>query len=417
MKKLILLSERLPFPPTSGTKNLLYNYCKILNKDLDIEVVNVSFLEKEDDVSLKPEFISKVYELPNADGKVKLINLIYRTFIKREYPMQVSLFWDPKVKKEVDRIINIEKPDYVIADLVRTSEYLKDYNGYKIVDFQDLFSLRYERQVCMDLSTLNPYGAYLFRLPLFVQKVLSKEFVKRIVMNSEIKLLRKYEINIGKCYNRVMFVAKNEGKLYDKMVKANKSLIVPLGVDFNYFSEDLAIKKTPKSITFMGALNVAHNENGIVNFCRNVFPIIKRKVPQAKIYIIGGGATDVIKSLAETDSNIILMGRVDDVRVAISACEVFICPLRFGSGIKTKNLEAMSMGMPIVTTTIGAENIDAANGKEWFIEDNDIKYAERICQLFENDALRIQMGEAGKKFVKENFSWNTARKAFEEVLR
>ena len=172
MKKIVLLSERLPYPPTSGTKNLLYNYCKILHEKLNLEVINISFLEQDENISAKPDFISRVYTMPNPSGKTKLKNIILKTFIRREYPLQVSLFWDPAIKEKIDDIIHDERPDYVIADFIRTTEYLKDYTGSKIADLQDLLSLRYERQLKVDLRTINPYGAYLFRLPKFAQTVL-----------------------------------------------------------------------------------------------------------------------------------------------------------------------------------------------------------------------------------------------------
>ena len=81
MKKIVLLSERLPYPPTSGTKNLLYNYCKILHEKLNLEVINISFLEQDENISAKPDFISRVYTMPNPSGKTKIRNII---LMKRE---------------------------------------------------------------------------------------------------------------------------------------------------------------------------------------------------------------------------------------------------------------------------------------------------------------------------------------------
>ena len=196
MSKIVLLSERLPYPPTSGTKNLLYNYCKILHESLGMEVVNISFLEQDEDNSKMPDFIARTYELPNPSGIAKLKNIVLKTFIKRQYPLQVSLFWDTEIKKRIEAIIKEEKPDYVISDFIRTTEYLKDYEGFKIADLQDLLSLRYERQLKVDLNTINPYGAYLFRLPKILQKILQFSFVKRYVMRTEISLLKDFECKI-----------------------------------------------------------------------------------------------------------------------------------------------------------------------------------------------------------------------------
>lgn len=414
MSKVVLLSERLPYPPTSGTKNLLYNYCKILHEDLGVEVVNISFLEQDEDNSQKPDFISNAYELPNPSGLSKLKNIVWYTFVKRKYPLQVSLFWDLKIKKQIDAIIENEKPDYVIADFIRTTEYLKDYKGFKIADLQDLLSLRYRRQLNVDLATINPYGAYLFRLPKAMQKVLQLSFIKRFVMQTEIKLLRNFEINVGNYYDRVMFVAKSEGKRFDQMVGKKKSMIAPLGVDYDFFSQDLSLQKKEKSIAFMGALNVAHNENGIIHFIENCMPRIVECVPEATLYIIGGGASEQLKRYAS--NHIIFAGRVPDVRIAIGECDVFICPLQFGSGIKTKNLEAMAMGLPVVTTCIGAENIDARNEVDWLVGDTDLLFADHVVRLLNDRELCEKIGRNGQTFVKKHFTWKLARDAFAEVF-
>lgn len=415
MKKVALLSERLPYPPTSGTKNLLYNYCKIMHDKLCLEVINISFLEQDEEINKKPDFIARTYSLPNPSGFSKFKNIIYKTIVQRKYPLQVSLFWDAKIKTQIDQIIDKEKPDYVIADFIRTTEYLKDYKGYKIADLQDLLSLRYERQRYVDLKRINPYGAYLFRMPKLVQVVLQQSFVKKLIMNMEIKLLRNYEQDVGKNYNRVMFVAKSEGAILDEMIGEKKSLIVPLGADYDYFSQDLQLLKKENSIAFMGALNVAHNENGIVHFIEHCWPEVRKRVPEAKLYIIGGGASEKLKQYAS--EHIIFTGRVPDVRTAIGECEVFICPLQFGSGIKTKNIEAMAMGMPVVTTPIGAESIDAENGSEWIIAETDEKFAEAVTELLTADpSSRQKMGHAAQEFVRNNFTWLAAEQAFREIF-
>lgn len=164
----------------------------------------------------------------------------------------------------------------------------------------------------------------------------------------------------------------------------------------------------------MGALNVAHNENGIVHFIEKCMPGILERVPEVKLYIIGGGASEQLKKY--TSDHIVFTGRVPDVRVAVGECEVFICPLQFGSGIKTKNLEAMAMGVPVVTTPIGAENIDASDDEDWLIGDTDQMFVKQIVRLLSSNELRDRIGRSGQGFVKEHFTWELARDAFAEVF-
>lgn len=234
-------------------------------------------------------------------------------------------------------------------------------------------------------------------------------------MKKEVKLLRDFEVNIGNLYDKVMFVAKREADQFDKILGEKKSIVVPLGVDYDFLSHNLALEKKAKSIAFMGALNVAHNENGITYFIEKCMPEILKKEPTAKLYIIGGGASEALKRYG--CSHIVFEGRVTDIRRAIGECEVFICPLQFGSGIKTKNLEAMAIGVPVVTTETGAENIDAKNGVDWLVAENDEQFISYVCAILANSKLRSTIGANGQEFVRRNFTWNNAKQVLGEILR
>lgn len=414
-KKVLFLTSRLPYPASSGRKNVMYNYCKILNEKLGYEVVNVSFLEQGDDLKLKPEFIKKTYTLNKVSTKNKLKNVIIKTFIKQQLPIQVSIFSDEKNKEIVNEIIDKEKPDIVIADMVRMTEYAKDWKGYKIADLDDLLSIRYKRQLQIDdIDILNPYGAYLYSLPKFAQKILSIKSLKMFILKKEIKLLTKYEIEISKLYDNVVFVAENEAKLLNSKLNSNKSYGVPLGVDVDYFSQKLDINKENDTISFLGVMNVTHNEAAVIHFIRDILPLILSKKPNAKFYVVGGGVTDKLKAY-ESD-NVIFTGRVEDVRTVIGKTSVFVCPLIFGSGIKTKNLEAMAMGVPVVTTSIGAENINAVDGVDFVVRDDDKEFAQAVLEIMDDKIKSEEIQKNALQFVVNNFTWDVAEKKLKAML-
>lgn len=415
MKKILFVTARLPYPANSGRKAVMYNYCKILKEIYGYEVIIASFLEKGDLIDDKPNFIDRVYELDKISNKKKINNLLKYTFIQRNFPMQVSLFWDEKVQKEIDNVIKNENPNIIMCDMVRTTEYLKNYSIYKIADLDDILSIRYKRQAKVHMTHLNPYGAYLYSLPKIIQKFLEISIVKKIMLLNEIKLLEKYERKICECYDKIVFVAENESKLINKELKFNKAVSIPLGVDTEVYSKyykKLDVEK--KSIVFLGAMSVAHNESGVIHFIKNIFPYIIEQIPDVKFYIVGGGVTPKLKSLE--CENIIFTGYVDDVRLYVGKCRVFVCPLTFGSGIKTKNLEAMAMGVPIVTTTIGAENIHAKNGVDWIVEDNSIQFANEVVRVINENELFYKLQKNANNFVINNFTWRVAEEKFKEAL-
>ena len=223
------------------------------------------------------------------------------------------------------------------------------------------------------------------------------------------KLLKKYELEIAKQCDKTVLVAQKEADALNKELHKNKACAIPIGVDVEYFSYR---KNTSEEnyIGFLGAMSVAHNENAVRHFISDILPEIVKEKPEVKFLIIGGGASEDLRKL-ESD-HVHFTGRVDDVRDYLEKCKVFVCPMTFGSGIKTKNLEAMAMGLPIVTTTIGAENIDAEQGKEWIVTDDNQDFAKAVIMLLSNDEYRNTMGLKGSQFINKNFTWSVAKECF-----
>ena len=373
-----------------------------------------AFLESGDDKSLKPDFIDDLIILDKPSFFEKIKNVLLYSFIKRKFPLQVSLYLSKKAKKQINELINEEHPIALISDMVRTTEYIKDFSEYKIADLDDRISLRYKRQFDQDLKNVNPYGAFINSLPYIARKIALLKPIKISVLKTEIELLNKYEISIGCKCNRTIFVAQKEADEFNKEIGENKAIAVPIGVDVDYFHPQCrAIKEN--IISFLGALNVAHNESAVVNFIVNIFPHILSNCPDAKFCIIGGGASE--KLLSYRSNNIIFTGRVSDVRPFLSNSKVFVCPMTFGSGIKTKNLEAMSMGLPVVTTSIGAENINAKNKVDWYVTDDSKEFARYVINILNSTEIQNDLSVNARNYILNNFTWIVAKKKFTEVFK
>lgn len=412
-KTILFIMPRLPFPTISGRKASLYHYCRILSEEMGFRLIVAAFLEEGDDPSLKTNFIERLVVLPKTSAKIKVKNICIDSLILNRKPMQVSLYWNKKAKELIDKLVEEEHPDIVIADMVRSTEYIKDLNIYKIADLDDRISLRYRRQLEADIDGINPYGAYLTTLPKFLQKIMLWKPIKEYVVKNEIKLLTKYEIEVGRICDSTIFVAQSEAMKFNKELGEKKAVSIPIGVDVDYFSYSSHVTED-NYIGFLGALSVAHNENAVKHFIEDILPFIKKQIPDARFLIIGGGASENL--LKYKSDNIEFTGRVDDVRGYLKRCKVFVCPMTFGSGIKTKNLEAMAMGLPVVTSSIGAENIDAVNNKDWIISDISEEFAHSVALLLENDAYRIQMGKNASQYVNNCFTWRTAEDGFRHLL-
>ncbi len=412
-KTILFVMPRLPFPASSGRKTSLYHYCRILSEELGYRLVVAAFLEKGDDPAQKPKFIDKLIILPRASAKNRIFEIVKDSIILRKKPMQVALYWSTEAKKMVDDLVKKESPQFVIGDMVRSTEYIRDIDSFRIADLDDRISLRYKRQLDNDIDGINPYGAFLYTVPKVLRAIMLAKPLKLAVMKNEIALLDKYEKEIGEICEKTIFVAEKEVREFNQELKQNKAVAVPIGVDVDFFSYRES-KATKNIVGFLGAMSVAHNENAVRHFVAEVLPLILEKVPDVVFMVIGGGASDDLRKLES--EHVHFTGRVEDVRDYLGQCKVFVCPMTFGSGIKTKNLEAMAMGLPLVTTSIGAENIPADNGNDWIVEDKNEEFANEVVNLLNNDLKRKMMGKNARMFVENNFTWKVARDRFEKLL-
>ena len=237
-KKIVFITSRLPFPSDSGRKNVMYNYCKILHEKYNMNVSVISFADIEYKPCDKPDFIEEVYIIKKINKMTKIKNIIKYCFFSNRFPLQVCLYYDEKSKKYVKSLLEKEKPDIVISDMVRMAEYLKLYDkAYKISNLDDLISIRYKRQLDVNMDLVNPYGNFLVSLPEKFHKLLLNKYIKKYVLKKEIKLLEKYEVEINSFSDKTVFVAQGEADIYNKKVNENKAISIPLGVDIDYFSE------------------------------------------------------------------------------------------------------------------------------------------------------------------------------------
>lgn len=412
-KTILFVMPRLPFPASSGRKTSLYHYCRIISEELGYRLVVAAFLEQGDNPNNKPEFIDRLEVLPKAPLKKRLSWIMIDSIILRRRPMQVSLYWSKEAKRIIDRIIEIEKPAIVIGDMVRSTEYIRNCATYKISDLDDRISLRYKRQLEVGIKGINPYGAFINSIPYPIKKIMLLGSIKKLVVKNEIRLLSKYELLMGKECDCTVFVAANEADEFNNEIGAKKAIAIPIGVDTDFFSyRETGINEN--YIGFLGAMNVAHNENAAIYFINKIFPFILQKFPDAKFLIIGGGVSKELKKM-ESD-HVIFTGRVNDVRDYLQKCKMFVCPMTFGSGIKTKNLEAMALGLPVVTTSIGAENINAVPNRDWLVEDKPEKFADAVCKLLADEKYRRDIGKAGSEFITNNFTWKVAMSVWKGIL-
>ena len=153
-------------------------------------------------------------------------------------------------------------------------------------------------------------------------------------------------------------------------------------------------------------MDIRMNQHAVIWFLKRVFPMIQHQVPDIQFWIVGRNPPPHIRAL-DDEKSIIVTGTVSDVRDYYAQADVFIIPSRMGGGTKLKTLEAMAIGLPIVSTSIGAQGLNIQSGHHLYIEDSPNKFAKGVIALLQNDEKARAIGEEARAFVQKHHDWET----------
>jgi glycosyltransferase involved in cell wall biosynthesis len=178
--------------------------------------------------------------------------------------------------------------------------------------------------------------------------------------------------------------------------------VVPNAVDTEHLRPDSS-PVDPEALLFVGSLNYRPNADGVAWFVEEVLPRVRRARPAAVLTIVGRGTPALLRRLAAP--GVIVAGAVDDVLPYLRRAGVVVAPLRVGGGTRLKVLEGLSMAKPVVSTTLGAEGLDVADGEHLLLADEPAEMAGSILRLLADPALGRRLGDAGRALAVERYGW------------
>jgi polysaccharide biosynthesis protein PslH len=190
--------------------------------------------------------------------------------------------------------------------------------------------------------------------------------------------------------------------------------IIPNGVDISHFSPisfaaGIGEKKIPNSLIFIGSLDYAPCSIAVEYFLKDILPPLRRLVPTVSFCIVGANPSARLRRLAESIPGVTLTGRVPDTRPYLAQSHLSVVPLKSGSGTRLKILEAMAMGLPVVSTTIGAEGLNFRHEHDLLLADTPQDFAVAIARLLENPLLAEQIRKNALCLVKNKYTWEIAQ--------
>jgi sugar transferase (PEP-CTERM/EpsH1 system associated) len=230
-------------------------------------------------------------------------------------------------------------------------------------------------------------------------------------------------------------VSERDGQRLRELWSATAVSVIENGVDSAHYSDseieaahaawrsqnsgDVNQSPSAKRIVFVGSMDYHANIDGVVAFAREVWPSLHERHPEMIFTIVGRDPSAEVLQLASI-TGVEVTGTVDDVRPYYREAILSIVPLKIGGGSRLKILEAMAAGVPVVSTTLGAEGLDVRNGVDIFIADTNEQQSEAITAVIENEGLRRQLRVEGRALVARRYDWtqvgDSLFKLYEDLL-
>ena len=167
-------------------------------------------------------------------------------------------------------------------------------------------------------------------------------------------------------------------------------------------------------VMFVGTYQHPPNADAVTYFVKNIWPLVRKRLPTAVFSIVGSGVTPDVQALAGNGVEVI--GFVADLDAMLAQCRVAVAPLRYGAGMKGKVLSALLAGLPMVSTSIGIEGFGLTPGEEILVEDDPHGFADAVIRIYTDETLWTRVSEKGLEFSRSRFSFERSRGLFKKLL-
>jgi glycosyltransferase involved in cell wall biosynthesis len=240
--------------------------------------------------------------------------------------------------------------------------------------------------------------------------------VRRLYAGANWRKLRREELATYRDADGVYLCsAADERRLLDEVSTA-RTAVIPNAADVEYYQPRSSDPPPDgRTVVFFGLLSYVPNIDGVIHFIQAIWPRIAGLHPEARCKIIGGRPPPALLELAAP--RVELTGFVSDLRPHLAAAAAIVVPLRLGGGTRLKIVEAMAMGKAIVSTSLGAEGIEAVPGRDLLVEDEPAAFADAVIQLLAEPGLAARIGQSARRLAVERYSWNGAARALEDFYR
>lgn len=385
--RILIIADYLPYPLIGGDRIRIYNLLRRVASRHDVSIA--AFLEKPEDfagVSHLQQFCSKV-EVARFQKRSRLEKIPgLLQYALEGKPPELKLLYSNELVVKIKKLVSSMDFDIVQVEHSRMGLYLEtfphDSRCKSILMFHNITSLQYKR-----FSQVEEHWGRKMRT-----------WLNSVTMGN-------WEPNYAERFDRCATVSGLDRQL---LLQANPHLkvdVIPNGVDIEKYQPlPLPPKNAPPSLLFIGNMGYPPCVDAVLYFCREIFPLIRRRIAGVQLWIVGRDPWPEVLQL--NGDGIHVTGRVEDVVPYYQQSAVCVVPLRAGGGTRLKILEAMALGRPTVSTTIGCEGLEVVDGQHLLVADEPEQFAEKTVRLLTDRQLYQSISTLGRRLVECTYGWD-----------
>lgn len=381
---ILQLSPQCPYPKTDGGKIGIASILEHLSSYDDVKVTFAFYSEKpvnDEQKILLAQSSHRYVEIPHSTKNTfsRIVHSVITNkclyLEKHLSDLAISILSEVMVEERI-QIIHVDHSAMMPLALELQAKYPCKI-GYRLHNIEWLLWYRY------------------------AESIPEKEFKRRFLFN-QAKLLKIAEKKFIENADVLFPISSVDLQRANELSPNTKATIVSAGVISDFWKSSNKIEKQP-TIVLATTYNWIPNRDGLEWFLNEVFPLIIEKIPTIQLQLIGKNAEKFFPST----QNISVLGYVEDVRTYIQSASVSICPLFVGSGIRIKILESLAAGTVVVSTSVGAEGIDATEQDGLFVTDDATQFARYCIELVSNTHRSQTLGKKAQMYTEEYWKWST----------
>lgn len=393
----LFLSQIVPYPPHGGVLQRGYNLVRELGREARVhllayvhpDVLPTEAACRESQAALE-KFCECVEYFPlwtKASPLHRVAGLAIGALSSR--PFSVLAHRSAGFRRRVADLVMTKSFDVIHVDTIALAQFLdRRWSIPTVLTHHNIESQLMERRAGAESG------------------LLARGYLRR-----ETQKLLAYEAQMSGTFDVNVFVAQTDKMTLTRRVPGLRTAIVPNGVDVEYFTPNQG--KDLPALIYTGGMNMFANRDAVLYFLKEIWPLVKAEVPDARFFAVGQDPPKELSDLADRDPQIIVTGYVNDIRPLVCDATVYVVPLRVGGGTRLKVLDAMAMGKAMVSTSIGCEGLDVSPDEHLMVADNPAQFAEKTVQLLRDQSRRATLGRAARELVERRYSW---RKIGAELL-